>query len=521
MHDFSTLHWRKAPKIENVLLGPPINIEDVVAVARYQAKVSFSEPYIERVERFRRHIDRFSEEEKPIYGITTGLGENWNRYISPEDRKIVQRNHVLSHACSVGEPLKEECVRAMMFVMLQHFGTGHAGMSLPTLKMLADMLNAGVTPIVPSHGSVGYICHEGHIGAAMIGEAYVTYQGEVMPADRALEAAGLKPITLRSKEGLTIVSGTTSVTALTCLGLYDSLIAAQTADIAAAMSLEVLKGTLKAMDPRIHDVRPHVHQGHTAKNIRTLLKNSKIAERYKDYRVQDALSLRCIPQLHGATKKILIDGLTTLITELNSSVDNPLVFESNEGAEAIMACNADGSYVGIAADCAAIAITGLAKISERRLERMVNHHVSELPAFLNSNPGLNNGLMIPQYAAAGLLGEMKLMSHPATIDNGFTCANQEDYTSMGGNAAMKLYRSTPLFQYILAIEILNACQAQDFYEELSPSPATQSVYDRVRREVPMIHQDQFMQPLIEAIATMVREGKILKAAETVTGQLEF
>lgn len=512
--------WRNASDITRVCLNSePVGIEEVVAVARYGAKVELSESYIERVERCRVHVERFAAQEQAIYGITTGLGENCNRYIPGEERDLTQRNHILSHACSVGEPLEPECVRAMMFVMLQHFGTGHTGMRMTPLWMLREFLNRGLVPYVPAHGSVGYLCHEAHIGCAMIGEGFFLCDGKKVKAAQVLKEQALEPLVLSSKEGLSFVSGTTTVTAFAALGLYDALLCARTADVSAAMSLEVLKGTLKAFDERIQAVRPHVHQATTAQNVRALLRGSEIEEKYRGYRVQDALSLRCIPQLHGAAKKVLEDTWKTLAIELNSSVDNPLIFETEEGAEAIMACNADGSYVGIAADCAAIAITGLAKMSERRLDRLVNRHVSELPPFLCANPGTNNGLMIPQYAAAGLLGEMKIFSHPSTVDNAFTCANQEDYTSMGANASIKFYRSAQLLRYILAIELLNACQAQDFYTELKAAPATRAVHDRVRREVPTLENDTMMEPQIEAIAVMIREGEIVHAAWSETGEL--
>lgn len=514
--------WKNASDIKTVYLNSePIGIEEVMAVARYEARVELSEAYVERVERCRAHVDRFAAEEQAIYGITTGLGENWNRYIPGEERDLTQRNHILSHACSVGEPLEEECVRAMMFVMLQHFGSGHTGMSMNPLRMLAEFLNRGLVPYVPAHGSVGYLCHEAHIGCTMIGEGFFLRDGEKVGAAQVLKEQGLEPVVFSSKEGLSFVSGTTTVTAFAALGLYDALLCARTSDITAAMSLEVLKGTLMAFDERVQELRPHTHQGTTAKNVRDLLKGSEIEEKYRGYRVQDALSLRCIPQLHGAAKKVLDDTLKTLRIELNSSVDNPLIFETEDGAEAIMACNADGSYVGMAADCAAIAITGLAKMSERRLDRLVNLHVSELPPFLCARPGFNNGLMIPQYAAAGLLGEMKIFSNPATVDNGFTCANQEDYTSMGVNASVKFYRAAQLMRYILAIELLNACQAQDFYDDLKAASATRAVHDRVRREVPTLENDTMMQPQIEAIAAMIKEGEIVRAAWSETGELAF
>ncbi|WP_432406655.1 HAL/PAL/TAL family ammonia-lyase [Wukongibacter sp. M2B1] len=522
MTEFNYEFGRVAPKdIKEVVLGEQIGLEEVIAVARYNAKVGFSKKYIDRVNQCRRLVEKFSDEEKAIYGITTGLGENWNRFISKEDRKIVQRNNLLSHACSLGESVEEECVRAMMFVMLQHLGTGHTGIRLATLEQIKDLLNNNIVPFTPRHGSVGYLSLEAHISLVLIGEGRAWYKGELLSGKEALEKAGLTPIVISSKEGLSLTSGTTSVTSLAALGLYDAIVTARTCDIAGAMSLEVLKGTLMAMDSRIMSVRPHEDQRKTAVNIKKILKNSEIVEKYKGYRVQDALSLRCIPQLHGAAKKILKDSLKTLIIELNSSVDNPLIFEEGEGGEALMGCNADGSYVGMAADSSAIAITNLAKMSERRLDRLVNHHISELPAFLNKNPGLNNGLMIPQYAAAGIVGEMKILCHPATIDNFVTCANQEDYVSMGYNAARKMYEVAGLAKYVLATEFFNSSQAQDFYGELKPSPITAKVHDLIREVVPYIENDCNMQPYIEHIAFLIQENMIVETVEVEIGKLEI
>ncbi len=511
-----------SPKdIKEVVLGEEIGIEEVIAVARYNAKVVFSEKYIARAKACRRLVEKFSDEERVMYGITTGLGENWNKFIPKEDREIVQRNNILSHTCSVGEPLEEDCVRAMMFVMLQHLGSGHAGVRLITLERIRDLLNNDIIPFTPRHGSVGYLCLEAHISQILIGEGRAWYRGELMKGKEALEKARLKPIVLSSKEGLSLVSGTTSVTALTVLGLYDSLVASKTCDIIGSMSLEVLKGTLTAMDPRIMEVRPHEDQGKTAKNINNILKDSEIVKKYKGYRVQDALSLRSMPQLHGAAKKILKDSLKTLTIELNSSVDNPLIFKDGDDGVALMGCNADGAYVGMAADASVIAITNLGKMSERRLDRLVNHHVSELPAFLNSNPGLNNGLMMPQYSAAGIIGQMRILSHPATIDNVVTCANQEDYVSMGYNAARKIYEAAGLLKYVLAIELMNAAQAQDFYKDLKPSIVTRKVYELVRKTVPFIEKDCNMHPYIEHIAALIKDNIVVETVEIEIGKLEF
>lgn len=286
-----------------VTLGGRNSLEQVAAVARYGAKVEFSEEYKDRVNACRAHVERFSREGKAIYGITTGLGDNCRKFIPEEERVKIQRNHILAHTVSVGEPLSEEGVRAMMFVMLLHFGSGHTGFRLETLELLKELLNRNITPRVPKHGSVGYIGLEAHIGMVLIGEGKAWYQGDLLTGGEALRRAGLKPAVLGSKEGLTLVSGTTSVTALACMAYYDSIILAKTADVAGAFSLEMLKGTLKAMDERLMQARPHPGQMQTAANIRNILSGSQIAEKYRDYRVQDALSLRCMPQLHGAVKR--------------------------------------------------------------------------------------------------------------------------------------------------------------------------------------------------------------------------
>ncbi|MCH4887829.1 aromatic amino acid lyase [Acidaminobacter sp. JC074] len=508
-------------EIKQVVLGPEIKIEHVIAVARYKAEISFSDDFIKRVTHARKIVEELAGGETPIYGINTGLGENWKRKISKEDREIVQRNNLLSHACSLGEPCSKDQVRAMMFVMIQHLGMGHSGIRLETLEVLKALLNKDIIPYVPRHGSVGYLCLEAHIGLVLIGEGKAYVDGKLYPAKEALELKGLEATVISSKEGLSLTSGTTSVTAFTALGLYDALILAQTADLVGAMSLEVLKGTVMAMDERLMAQRPHEDQANTAYNIRTILEDSEIIKHYENHRVQDALSLRSMPQLHGAAKKVLKDALVTLEIELNSSVDNPLVFDEDGVGFALMGCNADGSYLGIAADACVIAVANLMKMSERRLDRLVNPLINELPAFLNSNPGLNNGLMIPQYTAAGIMGQIKILTHPASVDNFVTCANQEDYVSMGYNCAKKLVEVTDLAKYILSTELFNACQGQDFYTDIKPASATKHVRDKVREVAPFVHDDSNMSPYIEAIAVQIKERVIMKTLEEVTNQLKF
>ena len=499
--------------MELVTLGGKNSLEQVVAVARYGAKVEFSAEYRARVNACRAHVERFSREGKAIYGITTGLGDNCRKFIPEEDRVKIQRNHILAHTVSVGEPLGKEGVRAMMFVMLLHFGSGHTGFRLETLELIKELLNRNITPRAPKHGSVGYLGLESHIGMVLIGEGRAWYEGELLSGAEALERAGLQPAVLGSKEGLTLVSGTTSVTALACLAYYDGTVLARTADVSGAFSLEMLKGTLKAMDERLMRARPHPGQMQTAENIRHILSGSRIAEKYRDYRVQDALSLRCMPQLHGAVKKTLKDGLESIDIELNSSVDNPLIFEENGEAEALMGCNADGTYLGMASDFLCIALTDLTKMAERRTDRLVNRHLSELPPFLNASADFNDGLMMIQYTAAGLAGEMRLLSHPAVVDNVPTCANQEDYVNMGYNAARKACDAVETARYILAIELICAAQAKEFYPADQSSPAIEAVYAKIREVMPPLNEDAALEPYIEAVQNLILEGEILKAVQ--------
>ena len=499
--------------MELVTLGGKNSLEQVVAVARYGAKVEFSAEYRARVNACRAHVERFSREGKAIYGITTGLGDNCRKFIPEEDRVKIQRNHILAHTVSVGEPLGKEGVRAMMFVMLLHFGSGHTGFRLETLELIKELLNRNITPRVPKHGSVGYLGLESHIGMVLIGEGRAWYEGELLSGAEALERAGLQPAVLGSKEGLTLVSGTTSVTALACLAYYDGTVLARTADVSGAFSLEMLKGTLKAMDERLMRARPQPGQMQTAENIRHILSGSRIAEKYRDYRVQDALSLRCMPQLHGAVKKTLKDGLESIDIELNSSVDNPLIFEENGEAEALMGCNADGTYLGMASDFLCIALTDLTKMAERRTDRLVNRHLSDLPPFLNASADFNDGLMMIQYTAAGLAGEMRLLSHPAVVDNVPTCANQEDYVNMGYNAARKACDAVETARYILAIELICAAQAKEFYPADQSSPAIEAVYAKIREVMPPLNEDAALEPYIEAVQNLILEGEILKAVQ--------
>ncbi|NRD79784.1 histidine ammonia-lyase [Bacillus sp. BRMEA1] len=507
--------------LKKVTLGEGnTTIEEIIAVARYDAEVVFSPAYCARVNRSREMIERFLAEERVIYGVTTGFGSNVTKNISVQDAETLQKNIIRSHAVSVGAPLEKEVVRAIQMMILINLGHGYSGVKLETLELIRECINKQIIPYAPGDGSVAYLSPEAHMALVLIGEGKAWYKNELLPGNVAFEKTGLKPIVLGCKEGLALISGTTSVTAFAALAQYNANQAVKTADVAGTMTLEALKGTIKAFDPRIHAAKGHKEQATTAQLVLKILESSEIAQQYQNERLQDALSLRCIPQMHGAVKKTLKDAAEVIQNEILSASDNPLIMVDGEG-DALMGGNFDGTYVGIYADAMAIALTNLAKMSERRIDRLVNFHVSALPPFLVANPGLNSGYMIPQYTAAGLLNEMRNLSHPATIDNSPTCANQEDVVSFAYPAAKKVYELTKKLEYIIAIELMTAVQALDFHSSLKPSTVSQKVVELIRSEVPFVDEDRYFYQDIEFILKQIHEGEIVRIVEILIGNTDW
>lgn len=510
----------RATEIKKVTLGDTLSLEEFVAISRFRATVEFSSSYCQRVDRSRGLVEKWMNEGKIMYGVNTGFGVLCTEVISPEETAQLQRNILLSHATSVGEPLSEEIVRAIMLMVLQNLGQGYSGVRLKTLEMYRQFLNLGLTPFAPREGSVGYLSPEAHIALVLIGEGMAYFNGELLPAKEALIRVGLKPIVLSAKEGLSLINGTTSPTAIGALALYDMLKAAATADVIGAMTLEVLKGTTRALDERLMSIRPHPEQNDTAENLRNMLSDSMIARKFVDYRLQDALSLRAIPQLHGAAKKTLKDARKAIEIEMNACTDNPILWPGEDDAGAISGCNCDSSYVGIELDSACIAATAIAKMSERRNNRLIHGQLSGYPFFLIQKAGLNSGLMIPQYTQAGILNDMKILSHPATVDNIPTCADQEDYVAMGYNAAKKAREVAVKLEYVLAIELLSVFSAYQFVDsELSPGTATRAVLDRIARSVPKMEQDVYLYPHLETLKEMIYVGEIIECVEEKIGRL--
>jgi histidine ammonia-lyase len=507
---------------ETVSLGDePISTDQFVSVARHGARVEFSQPYLDRVRRSRKLIERFLAENRLIYGVTTGFGDNVTEVISPQHAGMLQRNIVLSHAVSVGEPLAVEVVRAIQLMMLVGLGQGYSGTSVEVLELIRQLLNNRVTPHVPGEGSVGYLGPEAHMALVLLGEGRAWIDGELLPGATALKHVGLQPITLGAKEGLSLTNGTHSVTAIAVLTAHDAIRAANTADVAAALSLEALKGTILAFDSRLHSMKRHPEQASVAQNICRILEGSEIVEKYRDYRVQDAYSLRAIPQIHGGAKRAVKDAVKVIEEELHSVGDNPVIYPEGDDGVALMGANFDSTFVGIQADLMSTAMTVLAKVSERRTDRMVNSALSELPAFLVPNAGLNNGYMIPQYTAAALYMEMKAACQPASVDSVPTSANQEDPVSNAYLAVSKAYQIARKLRYVLAIEIMCAAQAHDLLGPEQGSEASCTIHRLIREVVPTVTEDRFFGDDIEHLALQVFDGTIIRSVEDLIGPLEF
>lgn len=505
-------------QITQVVLGDrEPSIEEFVAVARYSAKVSFSETYKNRVKKSRGLVERFLDENRLVYGVTTGFGDNVRHVISPQNAKELQVNIVRSHAVAVGEPLKREQVRAIQLMVLISLGKGFSGVRLELLELIAALLNNEVVPFAPGEGSVGYLAVEGHLALVLLGEGKARVNGgEWVDGATALEQVGLQPTDLQCKEGLAMLNGTMSVTAIAILALYNAMQTASLADVTAALSLEALKGTIRAFDPRYHSIKAHKEQAQTARDIKAMLHDSQLIAENIDYRLQDAYSLRAIPQVHGASKRFIDHARENIENEIHSSGDNPIIYPLEDGdGIAISGANFDGSYIGMSADSLCVALANLAKISERRIDRMVNSHFSEMPAFLVRNPGLNSGYMILQYTAAGLYAEMKALSFPSSVDSFSTCANQEDLVSLAYNAAIKAYKVSEKLESVLAIELLVGCQALDFHDVHKASSVTKAVYDLVRSRVPVADHDRAFYSDMVSVTEQVRSGEVLATVQKI------
>ncbi len=495
------------------LTGNDLTLEQLEQVVLGNARVVLDAEARRRMEASRAVVERMlAAGNAAIYGINTGFGELATVRISADQVRQLQLNLVRSHACGVGPPLSEAEVRAMMLLRANTLAKGYSGVRPVVVETLCAMLNAGVHPVVPAQGSVGAsgdLAPLAHLAQVVIGEGEAFYGMGRMFGGEALRRARIAPLVLEAKEGLALLNGTQAMLALLALALREAEILADTADVATALSLDALRGSPAAFDERIAAVRPHPGHAVTARNVTRLNRGSAIRESHRsperDPRVQDAYSLRCAPQVHGAVRDALSAVRCTLLAELNAATDNPLVFA--DSGEILSGGNFHGQALAMAADQLAVALAVLAGISERRIEHMTNPATSLLPAFLTTRPGLNSGFMMPQIVAAALVAETKALAIPHSVDSIPTSGNQEDYVSMGMGAARRLRPMLDNVANVLAIELLCACQGIDLLAPLTTGEQAARAYRLVRSVSAQLDEDRSLAPDIIAVARLIREGR--------------
>lgn len=494
-----------------VVIGDaPVNWQDVVDVARHGARLELSASAWARIENAQAIVLRIIASGERAYGVNTGLGALCNVSLADEQLSQLSRNTLLSHACGVGPALADEQTRAIICAAIVNFSQGYSGVHRRVVEALLALLENDITPQVPSQGSVGYLTHMAHISICLLGVGQVSYRGQIMAAQQALAEAGLVPVHLGAKDGLCLVNGTPCMTGLSCLALADATRLVQWADITGAMSFEAQRGQLDAFDADIIAMKPHPGMQRVGWNLRSLLKDSAVIANNRGVRTQDALSLRSIPQVHGAVRDQLEHAARQIEIELNSATDNPLLLGTPEVWRVVSQANPHGQSVALATDLLAIAMAEVGSIAERRLDRLINPLVSGLPAFLVSNPGVNSGMMIAQYVAASLCAENRHLAQPAVIDNYVTSGLQEDHLSMGTNAALKLHRTLDNCTQILAIEYLLAAQALEFMKEQHLGQGTGLAWRLLRERVPAYEQDRWLAPDIASSAAIIKDEMLLR-----------
>lgn len=501
--------------------GNSLTIDDVVRVARDEEPVALDEKAVPQIKKSRALVEKILGEHRTVYGITTGVGELVNQYIPPEDVEKLQENLIRSHATNVGLPFDEDCVRAVTLLRANALAKGFSGVRLELIETLLSLLNNKIYPFIPCQGSVGAsgdLSPLAHLALVITGEGECIEEGRRVPTEKALRKTGIEPLRLKSKEGLALINGTQVMAALGCLLAIESDLLMKSAQIAGAMSLEALKGTSKAFDEKVHRVRPHPGQLRCAANMRRLVENSEIiASHINCEKVQDAYTLRCIPQVYGPILDTIDYFRKVLQVEINSATDNPLVFP-DEG-EVISGGNFHGEALAFILDYLGIALSEIGDISERTIDRLVNPHVSGLPPFLAHNSGLNSGFMISQYTAASLVSENKVLAHPASVDSIPTSAGQEDHVSMGSISARHAWDILHNVEYVISIEMLTASQGIDFHT-LKPGRGVKAAHEIVRKHIPHLDEDRPMYRDIEAIQKLVVSGEIVKAVEQAVGELQ-
>ncbi len=527
--------------------GENLTFEQVVAVAYGKPgapRVAIHESAKKNVQRSAAAVDTLLDRGEIAYGITTGFGAFKDKIISRDEVEQLQRNIVVSHAVGVGNPFDTPTVRAIMLIRANTLARGYSGIRLTTLELILEFLNRGIHPLIPEKGSLGAsgdLAPLAHFACVLIGEGKAEYNGEVVSGADVLSNAGLQPIILKAKEGLALTNGTTVMTAVGLLETARAIRLSELADIAGSLSLEALNGTVSAFDERIHALRPHPRQIDCARNLRNILKGSEFVRDFDPANVQDAYTLRCMPQVHGACRDAVAYAEWLIKLELNAVTDNPLIFisdadsessdaesEGREGTdqetdtsrrlpdsasiEVLSGGNFHGEPLALAFDYLTIALSELGNISERRIMRLTDEasNAHTLPAFLTEHGGLNSGFMIVQYTAASLCTENKILSHPASVDTIPSSANVEDHVSMGATAALKLRQVAENLEHILSLELLCAAQAVDLRRktigaEKRLGEGTREIYETIRREVPFVGRDEYLKDYIDAVNSIVRK----------------
>ncbi|MEN0614455.1 aromatic amino acid ammonia-lyase [Klebsiella indica] len=489
-----------------VILGRTrTTIEELVRIAD-GAPVILEPDALAHMDNVSRFIHKAIADGKVIYGLTTGVGDLVTERLSADQIGQMQMNMLRSHACGMGPDLSAREVRALMAVMLKSLLQGYSGVSAELARRMCQMLNQHVTPWSPAGGSVGYLIATAHIGLSVFGEGKCWYQGQLLPSSQALDRAGIAAYTPGPREGHALISGTYEITALGCLAIGDFEQLLPVADMAGGMCLEAMKGNTRGYDARLHALRPHDGQQETARILRCLLRDSEILTHYRDHRVQDALSLRCIPQIHGAVRDQLAHCRQIVTTELNAVTDNPVFLIENNELVVLPGGNGHGAPLALALDALAVSIAQISTASQARSDRITNVHLSGLPAFLIGASGPNSGMMIPPYVAAALAGDNRSLAAPASVHTVSTCAGQEDHISMGVSSARKAVKAVENARDIVAIELLCACQAIEFHRPLRASVGTELTLSQVRQIVEFRQRDTALYPDMHAVRDLIASG---------------
>lgn len=509
-------------------VGSPLTLEQLVRVARDRGRVELDLDARARMVAARAAIEVITgggEDAPRVYGVNTGFGALAETRISPRDVETLQHNLLRSHSCGVGTPLPTDAVRAMMLLRANVLALGHSGVRPLVVETLLTMLDRGVHPVIPSQGSVGAsgdLAPLAHLASVLIGEGEAEYLGDTLPGAEAMRRAGITPIALEAKEGLSLINGTQFILAVGGLALHDALALATHADIAGSMSLEALKGTGRPFEERVVAARPHPGALTAARNLRALLARSEIGESHRDCgKVQDPYSLRCMPQVHGASRDAFAWAREVFAREINSVTDNPLVFATDGGADVVSGGNFHGQPLALSLDLVAMAAAELANISERRVEQLVNPALSSgLPPFLAPHTGLDSGFMIAQVTAASLVTENKVLCHPASVDSIPSSAGREDHVSMGATSASKAARVIANVRVGIAIEMLVAAQGLDVRRPLRAGAGAAAAHDAIRAVVPTLLADRALAPDMRTITALITDGSLRRAVESAVGPLD-